>query len=239
LRTLAEGWYCDPNANQDREKRIAIANKVLAWLEHEEEVYNRVHALQSSLCFDEGEAMQLAEFPDRRTDRSRTRADTGKELAFRKELKDALGTWAREWAPSNWLKHSRIYGEGRQDWLAAEDFGAFARYLSEYLCCDGVFDSLGQRLHTIVTLAIRDEGDKRQALREYVRVVLNDYVMNPGPTATPIEPVPEDYGCDFGLMREFLRRWRGRLPQALASAAGEHTKIPAGNEALLELITKN
>ena len=237
LRALAEGWYCDPSANEDRERRIAMGKKVLAWLEHEEEVYDRVHALQSSLCFDDGEAMQLAEFCERGSDRSRSRPERV-EQRFPKYLKEFLGVWAREESVKRWRKHSARYGKDRPGWLPAEDFAVLVRYLSEYLCCDGVFSVLEERLRRIVTLPIRDEGDKRQALREYVRVVLNDYVMNPGAVAGPRQAVPEEYGRAYGLMAAFLWRWRGRLPEALAEAAGKHTSIPSGNTELQQLLAQ-
>ena len=39
----------------------------------------------------------------------------------------------------------------------------------------------------------------------------------------------------FGLMAEFVSRWEGRLPEALASAAGTEIQIPPGNEDLIQI----
>lgn len=235
LRTLAESWYCDPNSNQNRQKRLAMANKVLDWLADEERVYDRVHALQSSLNFKEGDAMELAEFSESRSARNRTRPET-LEQRFPKHLKHFLNNWARELAPDRWRKYTAA-NEGGAPWLPTEDFGVFTRYLSDYLCCQEVFATLASRLLSVITLTIRDEGARRHAQREYVRLILNDFVMNPGPHSMPLEEVEDANGGDFGLMDLFVLRWRSRLPLALASAAGEHTEIPSGNNELQLLLT--
>ena len=213
-----------------------MGKKVLNWLEAGE-VYSRVQALQSSLCFEEGEAKQLVNISEQGGDRSQSRPER-LEQRFPRHLRDVIGTWAREWTVNRWRKKSARCCNDGPDQLSAEDFRTFVRYVSDYLCCDEVFSSLEERLRSIVTLPIRDEGDKRQAVREYVRVVLENYVMNPGPNAALLEPIPDDYGDKLALMRNFVRRWRGRLPLALASAAGAHTAIPPGNDELQQLLAK-
>jgi len=37
-------------------------------------------------------------------------------------------------------------------------------------------------------------------------------------------------------MATFVRRWNERVPQALASAGGEHTSIPPGNRELIDIL---
>jgi len=235
VRNLAQSWYVDPNANLDREKRMASAAKVLDWLADEDLVYDRAHALQCALCFDEGNAMDLAEFAEQRSGRI-TRRDSLEER-FQLRLQDFLKEWATVWAPERWTEHVANSKHGAP-WLASDDFGTFARYLGEYLRSEKVFRELNQRLLRIVNLQISDQGARRYVLREYVQVVLNDFVMNPGPSRAPLQPLSESNGHDLGLMTTFVRRWMQRLPSALASTAGTHTQIPSGNDELNNLFSR-
>lgn len=235
LRNLADHWYCNPDANQDRDQRLSVAKHVLTWLENEQQIYERVLALRHSLCFEDGDAMEVAEFSESRSGRGRMRPES-LEQRFTGFLKGFLNNWARELAPRRWCDYT-AGGNGETSWLPLEDFSLFARYLCDYLCCDHVFCDLRERLLSVITLPIQDAGDRRHAQREYVRVVLNDFVMNPGPGNTPLGDVPAD-DRDYGLMGGFVRRWRSCLPEALASAAGAHVNIPAGNDQLHELLSR-
>jgi len=236
LRNLAERWYCNPDVNQDREQRVAVARQVLVWLENEEQIYERVLALRHSLCFEEGDAMEVAEFSELRSGKARMRPES-LEQRFTGFLKGFLNNWARELAPKRWCDYTAA-GNGDASWLPLEDFSVFARYLCDYLCCEHVFNDLRERLLAVITLPIQDAGDRRHAQREYVRVVLNDFVMNPGQDATPLDNAASADNRDYGLMGSFVRRWRSRLPEALASAAGAHVNIPAGNDQLHELLSR-
>jgi hypothetical protein len=112
-------------------------------------------------------------------------------------------------------------------------------------------------LGPVVSLKTRDEAARRRARRKYTRIIMNDYVMNPGGSMTPIrapqksdedaegdgaaaaedaQPVPREEYERFGLMAGFIRRWLERLPQALAVGAGEHVQIPPGNPELMEIL---
>ena len=233
LRNLAEGWYCDPDANANRDLRYAMGKKVLNWLDDEELVYERIHALQNSLCFDEGDAMELAEFSENRSARPRTHPQS-LEQRFPEFLKTYLNNWARESSTKRWRDYTAT-SDGGAPWLPFDDFSTFTRYLCDYLCSEGVLGGLTERLLSVITLAIRDEGDRRHAQREYVRVILNDYVLSPGPSDEPLETDVDGSDKDFGLMDSFVHKWRGRLPAALASTAGEHVFIPEGNDELRQL----
>jgi len=235
LRNMAESWYCNPDANKDREARVAVAERVLGWLADDERVYDRVHALQRSLCFDEGDAMEMAVFPEVRTAKSQPKSLGQRFPAF---LKRFFADWSRERTSKRWREHVGSYTHGGP-WLAMEDFAVFCRYLCDYLCCGEVFQDLSGRLLSVLNLPIQDEADRRYARREYVRVVLNDYVMNPGPNEAHSEAGKPDDDHDFGLMESFVRRWQSRLPQALASAAGAHVEIPSGNDELGQLLTRS
>ena len=105
----------------------------------------------------------------------------------------------------------------------------------------GVFGDFNQRLLPVVGLKIRDEAARRRARRKYTRIVMNDFMMNPGPSARSLkkdgDPEAEEAdGEEFGLMASFISRWRSRLPEALASAAGTEIQIPPGNEDLTQIV---
>ena len=103
----------------------------------------------------------------------------------------------------------------------------------------------------MVGLKTRDEAARRRARRKYVRIILNDYVMNPGPGRAPIETAEDpskkkdastDFGNGdndfgrFGLMASFVKQWAARVPLALALGAGEHIKLPPGNMELIHVL---
>jgi hypothetical protein len=122
---------------------------------------------------------------------------------------------------------------------------AFTRYLRDYLLTDKVFDGLVERLSPVVNLKTRDEAALRRARRKYVRIILNDHILNPGPSMAPMnQDEPNGKGKEdgdsnldrFGLMASLLRRWKNRLPLALALGAGEHVKLPPGNTELIHVL---
>lgn len=232
VRNLAQSWYVDPDANVDRDKRLALGKRVLEWLADEEFVYERVQALKQALCFDPGNAMELAEFSEQRSGRGRTEKI---EDRFPKRLHDFLKEWATTWAIQRWQQHINEPNHNRS-WLADDDFSDLARYLSDYLRCDSVFEPLSDRLLRIITLQVSDQGARRHVVREYVQLVLNDFVLNPGPTTTPLDAQAGINGHNFGLMNSFVLRWHQRLPLALASAAGVHTEIPVGNDEISKIL---
>lgn len=234
LKNLAERWYCSPDANKDRELRGAVGKQVTQWLEDAEHVYHRVRSLSDSLCFDEGDAMEVAEFSERRSGRTMPRPKGWEEL-FADFLKEFLGRWARELATKRW-RDCLAAGNGNLAGLSADDFGVFVRYLGDYLCCSAVFGDLKEKLRSVIALPILDEGDRRYARREYVRVILNDYVLNPGPNESVEEAGPASGDRDYGLMTPFVSRMQARLSTALACAAGEHVQIPPGNDDLGQIL---
>jgi hypothetical protein len=89
----------------------------------------------------------------------------------------------------------------------------------------------------VVSLKVRDEAARRRARRTYVRILLNDFVLNPGSGLAPLALTPNnDDDENFGLMTPFVRRWRARLPEALALGAGSEVRIPPGNAELMALV---
>ncbi|NQT12293.1 MAG: hypothetical protein HQ582_06075, partial [Planctomycetes bacterium] len=249
LLQLSRDWVVDPDANIAREKRIASARKVVDWLVSDQAfVYYRVHALQESLGVQDGDELQLADCTDISSKRH------GDPLP--KHLREFLHQWATVSVPKRWEEYTKSHDDGGP-WLNPNDLNAFTRYLRDYLLTEEVFDELLERLGPVVNLKTRDEAARRRARRKYTRIVMNDYVMNPGGSMTPIrspqktgeeaegdvaasveeaEPVPSEQYERFGLMAGFIRRWLERLPQALALGAGEHVQIPPGNPELMEIL---
>lgn len=235
LLQLSRGWVVDPDANIDREKRLAAARKVVDWLRaNEEMIYYRVHALQNSLSVSEGDELQLSDCVETQ---SRRHGDP-----LPKQLRSFLHEWATVAVPKRWEEYCAAHKEGGP-WLDSNDLSSFTRYLRDYLLTDKVFARIVEQLSPVVHLKTRDEAARRRARRKYVRIILNDYVMNPGPSMAPLESEETGKGEDgdddsgrFGLMGSFIRRWSGRLLPALALGAGEHVKLPPGNTALIKIL---
>jgi len=250
LLQLSRDWIVDPDTNVDRQKRINAARKVLDWLlSNEELVYYRVHALQESLAVHEGEELVLADCAETQ---SRHRGDP-----LPRQLRNFLHEWAASAVPKRWEEYTKQKAEGGP-WLDPADISAFSRYLRDYLVTEKVFDDMIDRLEPVVNLKTRDEAARRRARRKYVRTIVNDFVMNPGPSLAPIqtedttgddqdEPSegvgasgsgePDQRQFDtFGLMGSFVQRWDQRMPAALALGAGEHIKLPPGNSELIDML---
>jgi hypothetical protein len=249
LLQLSRAWVVDPDANVDREKRIRAARRVVEWLsESEENVYYRVHALQESLSVQDGDELQLADCTEVHSKRHTD--------PLPKNLRGFLHEWATQAVPKRWEEYIATHEDGGP-WLDANDVNSFARYLSDYLLTEQVFDDLLKRLGPVVNLKTKDEAARRRARRKYVRILMNDFLMNPGPSQAPIrspqktaeaaeadeaaggdgdgEETQEDFGR-YGLMGAFVARWVQRMPQALALGAGEHVQIPPGNPQLIDIL---
>ncbi|MGA2063654.1 MAG: virulence factor SrfC family protein [Thermoguttaceae bacterium] len=234
----ARGWVVDPDTNLDREKRLMAARKVIEWLTSDEHaVYQRVHALQESLCVAEGEELQIADSAETQSRRH------GDPLA--RQVKTFLQEWATVAVPKRWEAFCNEHKEG-EPWLDPNDLNTFTRYLRDYLLTDTVFEKLVGVLQPVVGLKTRDEAARRRARRKYVRIILNDYVMNPGPGRASLQPEDpakaakggngEEDIARFGLMGAFILQWARRLPLALALGAGEHVKLPPGNMELIHML---
>ncbi|MGA2034485.1 MAG: virulence factor SrfC family protein [Thermoguttaceae bacterium] len=237
LLQLSRGWVVDPDTNIDREKRLIAARKVYDWLTASEElVYYRVHALEESLCVVDGDELQLSDCAETQSRR------LGDPLP--RQLRSFIHEWSTTHVAKRWEHFCNTHKEG-EPWLDPQDLGTFARYLRDYLLTDTVFEQLTNQLQPVVNLKTRDEAARRRARRKYTRIILNDYVMNPGPSVTPIEGhasdekqfshTEQDYSR-FGLMASFIERWSKRMPQALALGAGEHIRLPPGNMQLIHML---
>lgn len=236
LLQLSRGWVVNGDSNVDRLQRQKLAEKINAWLaSNPQAIYDRVKALETSLGFDEGDQWQLSDFAE-----MPTRAGVGRpdsiDKRFPKQMQDFLHEWATTHVGRNWEEYTAEHPEGGP-WLHSDDITTLARYMRDYLCSKHVFGDINQQMLKVVGLKLRDESARRRARRKYIRIMLNDYVMNPGPSAEPLtDNVKEDDAEDFGLMGQFILRWRGRLSEALASGAGAEVRIPPGNKELIELL---
>ena len=235
LLQLAAGWAVDPDSNVDRTKRLDCAKRVLEWLTKDPQlIYERVLALEHTICLEEGDQWCISDFADMPARTAAGRPDS-MERRFPKQMQEFLHEWATVTVPKNWEEYTQAHPEAGP-WLGMEDMGALARYMRDYLCSKSTFDKVVGQLYRVVGLKLRDEAAKRRARRKYIRILMNDLLMNPGPTAEIWDDVDEDQADDFGLMGPFVMRWQSRLPQALAAGAGSVIHIPPGNSELIELL---
>ncbi len=235
LGSLAEGWAVDPNANLDRDRRIAAANHVLDWcLADEQLVYVRVNALREALCFRPGDVVYLADLAD--VNQGSKQRPEPLDRRLQRELPAFLMEWGKMQSPGRWQEHAANHQGGES--LKPELFGTFSRYLAEFLCSAPVLEQLLVKLLDVVSLQHRDEVARKNARRKLTRLILNDFVMNPGAEVSPLTELGDRKGDrDFGLMTPFIDRWLTRLPEALASAAGADVRIPPGNSELHEWLS--
>ena len=179
LLHLSRAWVVDPDANVDREKRIRVGQRVVEWLQQNElAVYYRVHALQESLAIHEGDELELSDCTEISSKRH------GDPLP--RHLRSFLHDWATQSVGKRWEQYTASHEDGGP-WLDPNNVNALARYMSDYLLREEVFEDLLKRLGPVVNLKTRDEAARRRARRKYVRIIMNDFLMNPGPSMVPIK----------------------------------------------------
>ena len=125
----------------------------------------------------DGEELQLSDCVDTQ---SRRKGDP-----LPRQLHGFLHEWATVAVPKRFEAFCNAHKEG-EPWLDPNDVNAFTRYLRDYLCTEKVFGELVGVLGPVVNLKTRDEAARRRARRKYVRIILNDYVLNPGPSQAPL-----------------------------------------------------
>ncbi|QEH32063.1 Putative bacterial virulence factor [Aquisphaera giovannonii] len=237
LLGLARSWLASGDANRERERRRQLARRVVDWLRSEpSKSYSRVHGLSQALALREGDAWALADFSERRPAGERIRTESP-ELLFGEALRGFLGDWAAALAPDRWREQTDGRAEGAP-WIGLDDFLDLARSLKDYLLSDAVLTPLRDRLLKIVDLRLKDEAVRRHARRKYVRLALNDVILNLGLSVAPIVPVDEAGLAGLTLMRPFVRRWASRLEPCCAAGAGGDAAIPPGNEDLRALLAE-
>jgi hypothetical protein len=236
IGNLARSWVVDPNANLDRDRRVASANRVLEWcLDDELLVYARVNAIRDALCFRPGDVVYLADLAD--VNQGTKQRPEPLERRLRRELPAFLMEWGKLVAPERWREQKSGPADAGK-WLDQEVFGTFSRHLAEALCQEPVIEPLATRLLGVVSLQSRDQVARRNARRKFTRLILNDFVMNPGAEVAPLaEAGDRKRDRDYGLMTPFVDRWLTRLSETLGSAAGANVRIPPGNADLHEWLS--
>src|SRR5206468_1348321 len=99
------------------------------------------------------------------------------ERRFPVQLQEFFHEWATSTALQSWEQYTAEHPEGGP-WLHTDDFSALTRYLRDYFFTQQVFDDMNRQLLRVVGLKLLDEAAKRRARRKYVRIMLNDFVMN-------------------------------------------------------------
>lgn len=239
LLQMARGWAVDEDANVDRDRRLIAARRVLDWLgEDEHLIYYRALALKETLCVKEADIWDLADAASGPGE-SAQHMIVPLERRFPPRLREFLRGWSSVTMPGRWQQFTASHEAGGP-WLEPEAFGALAQFLVDYLCSEPTLERLVERLMPVVRLSLNDEAAARHARRKYVQLILNDFLMNPGPSSAPMPAGDEaDTGepkRDYGLMQPFFDRWSQRLPGCLASAAGTEVLVPPGNAELHEML---
>jgi len=235
LMQLAQSWVVNADSNIDREQRRTCAERVIEWLKsNPQAIYDRVQVMEKTLGFEDGDQFVLSDFADIPARTSVGRPEP-MERRFPKRLQEYLHEWATITTLERWEEHTKANPQGGP-WLGTEDFGQLTRYMRDALCAGETFEDIQGQLMKVVNLKLRDEAAKRRARRKYVSIMMNDYVMNPGPSGEKIEEAEEADPEDYGLMANFVTRWVSRLPEFLASGAGLEVRVPAGNAELAVII---
>ncbi|MEK6234078.1 MAG: virulence factor SrfC family protein, partial [Planctomycetales bacterium] len=235
LLQIGRGWKVDPDSNVERQQREQLAKRVLDWLLSDKQaVYERVQALEQTLTLQEGDQWGLSDFADIPTRTGVGRPDP-MDRRFPKQLQNFLHEWATVTAPQKWEEYTSEHPDGGP-WLSSEDIGALTRYMRDYFCSKTVFEDMNGSLLKVVSLNLKDEAALRRARRKYTQILFSDFVTNPGPSNEPLEEAEVEDAEEYGLMKNFVTRWKSRLPAVLASGAGSEIHIPPGNDELNEVM---
>ena len=145
-----------------------------------------------------------------------------------------MGDGRRRWNAGRRTRKANPQGG---PWLDSDDFGRSPATSATYSAPDRTFDDINDQLLTVVNLKLRDEAAKRRARRKYVRIMLNDYVMNPGPSdetdrKRSRRPITEE----FGLMASFVTAGPAACPSSWPPGRASESSLPPGNAELTEII---
>jgi hypothetical protein len=240
--SIADNWVVAEGVERDRKQRANLGEKIVAWLagsrlngENVDALNLRIDALNQSLCLREGDTISLADLEDTPT----AWGPESPHVRLRRTLSQFLQDWVVHLVPRRWQEQVERARRSNFDLgLPEQDVAQLARYLCDYLRTERVFNILVQRLQRVVFLQQDDGTSKKHARRRYAPLVLNDFVMNPGPTIPSWmtdKPIEE---LEYGLHEPFVRRWQAHLAQRLADGAGDSVRIPPGNAELLLILER-
>ncbi len=178
LLQLSRGWVVDPDTNIDREKRLIAAQQGprLADLRRRAGLPARPRPAGIAV---RGRRRRAADGRLRRDPEPAARRP-----AAPRSCRTSCTNGPPWPCPSAGKPSATSTSEG-EPWLDPDDLNTFTRYLRDYLLTDKVFGQLVGVLQPVVNLKTRDEAARRRARRKYVRIILNDYIMNPGPSRAP------------------------------------------------------
>lgn len=234
LRSLSEQWCVDGDANAVRQQRVQVANEVVKWLSHPDKIEERAMAIQSALCFDKGHIIQLSEPIINRSPGKSRRLESVKDRIAR-ELPVFLDQWKTVIAPGQWTAYLKTQKNGALD---IATFNRLVHSIDEYLRSETVYEVLLLKIVKVVSLS-SDDPMQRAARQELARLILNDFVTNPGPSRGPFGENRVAVNATGKLMDAMVQRWANRLPEALAAGVGQTVVIPAGNEELKKILREN
>ena len=180
LLQLSRGWVVDPDTNLDREKRLA----------GRQEGDRLARRRRGGGLLPRSRLAGIAVRRRRRGAAAFRLRATRRAAATATPCPGNCTTSCTSGPPSPCPSDSRPIAarhEEGEPWLDPNDVNAFTRYLRDYLLHgDGVRASWSGVLQPVVSLKTRDEAARRRARRKYVRIILNDYVLNPGPSQAPM-----------------------------------------------------
>jgi hypothetical protein len=231
LKSLCEPWFVDADSNTVREQRVELAKEVVNWLNHPEKAEERTLALQTALCFEPGHVTQLTEPIVNRASRQTRRVEPVKNRIER-ELKPFLDEWKTSFAPQQWNRYLRTQKNGALD---SGTFNRLANSIHDYITQGDVYQQLLDQIVRIVSLS-SDDPMQQAGRKEFTRLVLNDYVTNPGSGIGPLGDEHIALKVTGSLMDAMVQRWSKRLPAALAAGVGERVAIPSGNDELKKIL---
>ncbi len=229
------------DGSAERNRRMDCAQQVLLWLMADaSSIHERVNALKGSLGIAEAALHPLADATEHVHDGHRRRSLSRDR--FGELLRNFLHTWATRHVVENWQRHVQLR-RNSGTWLNVDEVGRLAVYLRDYFYLPAIFDCVVSRLWKVVSLRLRDESAQREVRHRYVGLILNDLIWNPGLEAGAqngaSDSVADANAGQFGSMAPLVRRWRRRLPEALAAGAGDAVEIPPGNEELNHLLCRS
>lgn len=243
----ARSWYFNTETLKDRERRAALACKLLKWLHDDPgQICYRVRALTEALTVREGEILYLADLQEIHAI-DYAPGPQALERRVVEAVRNLLSQWALTLAPQRWLDH--LDGQRRRfpklfdgryapQSFTDNDFRMLTQYLKDYLSSAAEQPPLLAKLMRIVGLPeMRDASALLQARRRCTRLILNDFILNPGGALGGLPPVegvelPPEQDAAFGVLNTVVARWRRRLPAALAAGAGADAREPPGNREL-------
>jgi hypothetical protein len=228
LRLLAQSWHVPGDAAAQRAMRLALAGKVLKWLASPHHRH-RTAALIDALSLRDGDTTTLADLADHHI---ATTPATLKPLILR-ELSELLHRWSTVAAPQRWTDHcdSRRRSLAPADFIETydpslfsfDDFCHLTAYLRDYLLSTELMECLCTCLMPIINLRLATNAAamQRRSRRLFTRMVIEDFLLNPGPNGKP--PLSSPISAAIGPAPPMIPPPKAAAPTAAAPTAAVPT----------------